>query len=259
MQQEFASLGAQLSFLKNDYERQLKLFNENVNSEKKYLQAESAYKSSLAQHNGLKKKLQLFGVNVEEVQKGNFYNKLSVKAPISGSISKINIVRGQYVSNAESLLQIVNNDEVHLTLQIFENDISFVKVDQRIHFTTPSGGEYTAKIHLISPTLNPETKTIEVHADILDSGHFYDGMFVQAKITTTAKLLKAIPANAVLKEGEKYFILVLDKEENGEKFFKKTPITVTQRNEQFISFKEIDELKNKLIITEGANMVQKDE
>lgn len=259
MQQEFASIGEQLSYLKNDYERQLKLYNENVNSEKKYLQAESLYKSSLANYTGLKKKLQLLGINTDEVQKGNFYGSISVHAPISGSISGISKANGSYINTSESILDIVNTKEAHLTMQVFENDVPYVKINQPVTFTTPDGTNHKAKVHLISSALNMDTKTILVHADILDNVRFYNDMFVNATIITQTQTKKGIPVDAVLNEGDTSFILVLDKSEKGQYFFNKFPIKITQKNENYVTFSEIDNLKDKLIITEGVNMLQKEE
>ena len=102
MQQDFASLGEQLNYLKNDYERQLALYKENVNSEKKYLKSESDYKSQLANYNGMKKKIQLLGINIAEVIKGEFKSSFKVSAPISGIISGIEKVNGSYALTTEN-------------------------------------------------------------------------------------------------------------------------------------------------------------
>lgn len=259
MQQDFASLGEQLNYLKNDYERQLALYKENVNSEKKYLKSESDYKSQLANYNGMKKKLQLLGINIAEVIKGEYKSSFKVTAPISGIISGIDKVNGSYASATEPVLMLVNNQDAHLSLNVFENDIPKIRPGQSVFFRTPDGSEHRASVHLVSPSIDPDTKAVEVHADINGRINYSDQTYVTAKIITGIVKKNALPINALLSEGEENFIIVLEKKDNSQNYFVKYPVKVSIKDEHYFSCTEIEKLKDKLVITDGGIMLQKEE
>ncbi|MGE5357303.1 MAG: efflux RND transporter periplasmic adaptor subunit [Deltaproteobacteria bacterium] len=259
LQQDFVSIGEQLVYLKNDYERQLALFKENVNSEKKYLKAESDYKSQLATYNGIKKKLQLLGINLSEVTRGEYKSSYKVIAPISGIVASIEKVNGSFVSATETVLKLVNSQEAHLSLNVFENDIHKLKEGQKVIFTTADGMRHNAAIHLISPTINPVNKAVEVHADIIGKIRYPGNTFVTAKIFSGVVRRNSFPINALLSEGEENFVLVLDKKENGKNYFVKFPVKLNYKDDHNFSFEEIETLNDKNVLTEGGIMLQKEE
>lgn len=259
LQQDFASIGEQLSYLKNDYERQLALYRENVNSEKKYLKAESDYKSQLANYNGMKRKLQLIGINIAEVLKGEYKSSYKVSAPIAGIVSDIEKVNGTYAPATEPVLMLVNNQEAHLSLNVFENDVPKIRKGQDVVFRTSDGKVHKASVHLVSPVIDPETKAVEVHADINGRIMYSDQTYVTAKIITGIVKKNAFPINALLSEGDENFIIVLDKKENAQNYFVKYPVKVSIKDEYNFSFAEIEKLKDKLVITDGGIMLQKEE
>ena len=259
LQQRLSSLSEELKYLKDDYQRQEKLYNENANSEKKFIKAESDYKSNLAEYNGLKKKLEILGINLNNVNQGNFTSKYSIYSPISGAISDIYKTNGEYCEPSENILKIVNKGEAHLSLTIYENDIDKIKRGQTVTFKTSDGKEHNAKIHLISPTIDPRTRSLLAHADIENLDSYYDNMYVTAKIISDEKTHKALPKNALLKDGDENFILVLDKHEENNYFFTKYPIKLSHKNDKYFSFDNIEDLQGKSVITEGAIILQKDE
>ena len=97
LQQQFLEVAEQLNYLKNEFTRQKTLFDEQITSEKNYLKAESTYKSSLAQYNGLKKKLQMLNINPNTVLNGDFTSSINIYAPITGSVTSVNVSNGTYI------------------------------------------------------------------------------------------------------------------------------------------------------------------
>lgn len=259
LQQEFASLSEQLTFLKNDFERQLSLFKENVSTEKKYLKAESDYKSHLANYNGLKKKIQLLGINTSDVLKGDFKSKYKINAPISGYISKIEKLNGSFVSHTDQVAIIVDKSKAHLSLNVYENDIAKIKKGQKVIFKTSDDIHHNATVHLLSPAIDPIAKSLSVHADIDEIVNYSDNTYITAQIITGTSERIALPINSLLHEGEESFILVLEKKVNGQNYFVKYPVKISIKDEINFTCKEMEKLKNKLVIIDGGILLQKEE
>ena len=55
LQQQYMEINEQLTYLKAEYDRQVMMKAENITSQKKYLKAESEYKSAVSRHLGLDK------------------------------------------------------------------------------------------------------------------------------------------------------------------------------------------------------------
>lgn len=258
LQQQYLELAEQLNYLKNEYERQKTLYNENITSEKNYLKAESSYKSNLAIYNGLRKKLQMLNIDPIHVEQGQLSSSINLYAPINGYITKVNVSNGMYVSSANELVEIINTDHIHLELNVFEKDILKVKKEQKINFKVPeaSSENYLAKVHLVGTSID-ENRIIKVHGHIEDeeSTNFIVGMFVEASIIANSENRLALPNEAFSKIGEHHFVLLLESKTEKDFKFKKLKVEVGSKNENYTEVLNGNDLKDKDILTKGSFML----
>lgn len=210
LQQEYMEVKQQLAYLKSEYDRQQTLIDEKITSQKSLLRAESEYKSAYAKYKGLKKQLQMLNISSAEVEKGNISSVASIFAPIGGSITQVNISKGSYVSPASPILEIIDNDHIHLELSVFEKDIMNIKKGQPIRFRIPEASKKTfqAEVYLIGTSID-ENRTIKVHAHLKKEGanNFLTGMFVDAEIITENTTAKAVASAAIVEQDDKFYIL----------------------------------------------------
>jgi cobalt-zinc-cadmium efflux system membrane fusion protein len=259
LQQEYLEIKEQLNYLKVEYERQNTLFKEDIISEKNHLKAESLYKSANAKYNGLKKQLSMLNINPLNVEAGNISATVSVFAPISGSITKVNVSNGAYVSPTTEILEIIDNDHIHLELAVFEKDIMSVKKNQHIEFSIPeaSNKTYKGNVYLVGTSIDVN-RTIKVHGHPQeDAQNFLTGMFVNAEIITDNSTAKALPENAFVKlEGENY-ILVLDEEKEGNFYFKQGKVDIGKTSNGFTELKGVGILKkdDKVLVDGAFNLI----
>lgn len=226
MQQEYMEVKEQLNYLKSEYERQNTMFKEDIISQKVFLKAESEYKTAKASYNGLKKQLEMLNINVASVEAGHIASIINLYAPINGSITKVYVSKGSYVSPTTPILEIIDNSHIHLELSVFEKDIMNIKKDQNIVFNIPeaSAQSYEAKVHLVGTSID-ENRTIKVHGHPNDHEQsFLTGMFVKAEIITDTKTEMALPENAIVALDDGNYILVLDEENDTEFYFKQLKI-----------------------------------
>ena len=212
MQQEYLETKGQLGYLKAEYDRQKTMRDEHITSEKNYLKAESNYNASLAKFNGLQKQLNMLNISPQQVENGNLTSIISLYSPINGSVTKINVSRGSYVSPAESIMEIIDNSHIHLELSFFEKDILNIKRGQKILFKIPeiSDETFDAEVHLVGKAIE-NNRTITVHGHPKDTTHnFLTGMFINAQIILNTKESFVLPESAIVNIDNENYILVLD-------------------------------------------------
>ena len=225
MQQEYLQVYNQLDFLKAEYERNQTLYDEKIASQKNFLQAKSNYETAKAKYQGLREQLQMLNISPSQVEKGAISSLASIYAPISGSVTKVNVSMGSYVSPASEILEIINSEHVHLELTVFEKDILKVKKGQKIQFTIPeaSNETYMAEVHLVGASIDDAKRTIKVHGHLEneDDTGFLPGMFVNAMIMTDTKNALSLPEDAVIEsEGSSYVLKLVSQDAGGYTFEK---------------------------------------
>jgi len=229
MQQEYMEVNARLSYLKSELERQQTMVAEKITSQKSFLQAESAYKMAKARYNGLRKQLQMLNISPLKVEAGIINSVATIYAPISGSITKINVNKGTFVSPSTEILEIIDNGHIHLELSVFEKDIMKLKKGQKINFKMPESSTetYKADVHLIGTAIEAN-RTIDVHGHIENESelNFLIGMFVEAEIITNSTIEKSLPETAVVALDDRYIVLKLNQQNNEGYYFEQVSVKV---------------------------------
>lgn len=220
VQTEYASNWNQLAYLKEEYERKKKLYEDNVGSGREYQKSKSAYFSMKSQVSGDESKLRLLGISPKKIQEGTIYDQVAVTSPISGHIRTVEVKTGQFVQPEKELFEIVNIEHIHADLMVFEKDMHKVKEGQRVTFTTESapGKELEATIYSVGKAFEQDPKAIHLHAEIENKqGLLIPGMYINGRIIAEDVKTYALPESAVVREGDKYFIFTAKKEkDNGE-------------------------------------------
>lgn len=256
LQQRYMEVKQQLTYLRIEFERHETMVAENITSQKNFLQAESAYKTAQASYNGLRKQLQLVNISPASVEAGNITSVVSIYAPISGSITKVNVSRGTYVSPATAILEIVDNDHLHLELSVFEKDIMKLKKGQKINFKIPESSKetYLADVHLIGTSIEVN-RTIKVHGHIEneDEVNFLTGMFVEAAIVVESAFAKALPETALATIEDGSFVLLLKEQTAEGYYFEQIEVTVGAEVEQQIQITDHEKFKaDAVFLTKGT-------
>ncbi|MEZ2413906.1 efflux RND transporter periplasmic adaptor subunit [Muriicola sp. E247] len=236
LQQNYLEAKQQLGFLQAEFQRQKQLMEENITSQKNFLKAESDYKGKLALYNGLRQKLIMLNIPISQVEAGNIRSVLNIYAPISGSVTKMHVSKGMYVSPADEILEITDNDHIHLELQVFEKDIMALKIGQNIVFTIPeaSSDNFGAEVYLIGTHIE-ENRTVRVHAHLKDEEdhRFLTGMFVEAKIETSEAQKPALPTEALAEIDNVVYALKLISEDQDKYVFEQLRVESEYRHEGY--------------------------
>jgi cobalt-zinc-cadmium efflux system membrane fusion protein len=212
LQQDYLDNKSQLEFLELDYQRQQELARENVNAAKALQQARSNYFSTKAKVQGLKEKLHLINIDTDLLEKGTMSSTISLYSPIEGYITQVNINIGMHVNPADMMIRIVDSEHLHAEAQVFEKDVSKLKVGQKVHLTLSNETrERNATVYLVGKEMTAE-RTIRVHCHLTDEDHsLIPGTYFNAVIETSALQVRCLPEKAVVTfDGKEYVFKVND-------------------------------------------------
>ena len=212
MQEEYNSAIANIEYLQLEFNRQKTLSDENVNPRKTFQEVKSKLAVERAKAQAAKNKLQALNVST----KGN--SLVPIVSPISGYVGKISIAKGAYAETGTILFEVVDNSQMHLDLNVYEKDLGSISIGQEVDFvlTNQSNKAIKGKIFGINKSFSNESKTVAVHAKINpeDAKDLISGMYVSANINITNATVPALPKDAVVRNGDKYFVYIQEEHED---------------------------------------------
>lgn len=250
-QQQLQQVNAQIALAEIEVKRQKELVEGNAAPLKRLQQVQTELVTLKSQRTGLQKQLGAVGASQ------SYSSAVAVRAPISGTVSKVMAQLGSNVDVAAPIAEIVNNSQLHLDLYVYEKDLAKLKAKQVIHFTITNnaGKEYDAEIFSIGTAFEANTKTIPVHAKVIgDKTNLIDGMNVTALVSLDKSTVPAVPNDAIINfQGKDFIFMVMPGEHKGETAFEKIPVA---KGTTDVGFTEITLLKdipaNAKIVTKGS-------
>ena len=239
------------------------MYSDNISTKKIFLKADSEYKRTSAIYNGLRKKLQMLNIDPTAAEEGNMTSVSVIYAPISGSITNINISTGSYVSPADEIMEIVNTEHIHLELRVFEKDVLKIEKGQKVIFRIPesTNESYEGEIHLIGKSID-KNRTVQVHAHIdHDLKHnFIVGMFVETDIIVDDKTSKALPEGALVDVNDRNYVLILKSKDDDKYTFLKKEVITGENYNGFIKIKDSSSLVDTdQFLLGGYNLIAEEE
>lgn len=264
MQQDYLESKGQLAYLESDYNRQKDLAQDNVSSQKVFLKAKSEYEVTRARMASLEKILSLMNINPNTLGVNNIHSTISVRSPIDGFVTDVNIAQGAFLSPSDQAVGIVNTDHIHLELKVFEKELSRMVIGQPIRFRIQEDNSetYDARITLISKNVDPENRTIAIHGDLADEKmgqRLNPGMYVEAEIYTSSEERLALPKDALVDvEGRFYVLEVSETSEEGYSFKEKEVLTGLSNSEyvEVLNAQDFDE-NVEFLINGAFNLITK--
>jgi HlyD family secretion protein len=187
-----------LSYDSLQYERQKKLWKQNIGSktelEQKQLkleQSEADLKRATTNFKDLKRQVQLASdqsknnLKIAQLTQGNFI----VKSEVDGVVYKLNKEEGE-LSNGQEPVAIIGTDKFVIELSIDEKDIVKVKEGQLVLIRMDSYDEqvFEARIIAIEPIMNTRTRSFQAQAVFNKKpAKLYPNLTVEANIIIQTK------------------------------------------------------------------------
>lgn len=161
---------AQLSALRQTYQRYVGLLNSNAVSRQEMDNAKAAYDAQVASIESLKAAIE----------------RRKIVAPFDGKAGIVKINVGQYVNVGTEIVRVEDTSSMKVDFALSQNDLDKLHIGQRVTATTDArlGETFSARITAIEPAINSSTGLVDVQAtfDPEDGHKLLSGMFSRLRI-----------------------------------------------------------------------------
>ena len=245
LSQQLAQLQIQADLARTTFERQERLWKQNIGSEIQYLQAKSTYEAQSKAVNQLQQQI----------------GKTTVRAPFTGTIDDVITQQGSVVAAGQSqLMRIVNLDEMYIETDVPESYLTNVTKGKNVQVEFPVLGKVIdAKIRQAGDFINPANRTFKIEVSIPNKDKA-----IKPNLTAKLKINDYTNENALLvpqsiisenAEGEQYLYLIDNKNNEDEGVAKRVIIKTGRTQGDYIEV--LEGVKNgDEIIQEGARSVK---
>jgi cobalt-zinc-cadmium efflux system membrane fusion protein len=211
LQQDYLDTKAKLDYADLDYARQQELSRDNVNALKTFQQARSTQQSLQAQLAGMGQRLAMLHINPATLSPARLTRTVTIPSPVSGYVTDVPVNNGRFVTPSDVLVQLTDVSHLHVQLNVFEKDLSQIRVGQTIRFGQGNEGSRSQKgtIFLIGKTFAAD-RTVAVLAHPDGNASLTPGGYVSAQVDLKTQPLSALPEAAVVSFGGRSFCYILE-------------------------------------------------
>ena len=238
LEKQIDEIETSLSLAQTVFERQKRLWDQNIGSELQFLEAQTNKER-------LEKSLETLKSQI---------NKKNVYAPISGYVDKEFLSQGEMASPGMPIVQILNTAQIKVEAELQESLLGKIKRGEYVEIYFPALDKtFKNKITMLGRTIDPANRTFKIEIAMgSQKGQLKPNLLAEILINDfTQKDAISIPINSVQEEvtGKKYIYTV--KEEDGKMRAHKTYIELGESAESDIVI-ELGLNPGDKIITEGA-------
>ena len=240
---QLAQAKSQLLLSETLFNRQERLWSQNIGSEIQFLQAKTQFESA-------QKAVDALGLQAE---------KAVVRAPFDGTVDQIFKEPGTIVAPGmgSELFRVVNLNEVYVEVEVPETHITSIGEGSKVRVSLPAiGEEVEALVARLSKVINPSNRSFSVEIPVINkNGFIRPNLMASVAINDYSnKEAIMIPQSIVSEnaEGEQY---CFELEKSNEGYVAKRRIIQTGKtSKDFIEV--LNGVENgALLITEGAKKV----
>jgi len=252
LQQDYLTAKAHFSSIEAEFNRQKELNQSKASSDKVFQNAQAEYLSQKILIKSLSEKLKLIGVNPDNLNENTISKSINIYSPIDGFVSLVKMNIGKYATPTDVLFELVNPEDIHLQLTIFEKDLHKLSIGQKIfaYNNTQPHIKYICEVLLIGKDVSPErTVQVQCHFEQYDKS-LIPGMYMNAEVEVATNNAFVIPNDGLVRfEGKQYVYTQAEANK-----YQMQEVT-TQNNENGftqIIFADSTEMRNKTFVIKGA-------
>ena len=152
LKNQLAQLEAQARLAKTTYERQERLWNQNIGSEIQYLETKTNYEALESSVNRLKSQLA----------------KTVVRAPFSGVVDEVISEQGEVVNPGQNqLFRLISLDKMYVEAEVPENYLSKIQkgTDVKVNISSV-GKEFSGEVSQVGNNINPNNRTFRIEVSV---------------------------------------------------------------------------------------------
>lgn len=252
LQQDYLTAKAHFGSIEKEYLRQKDLNQSKASSDKVFEAAQTEYTSQKVLLKSLEEKLKLININPDKLDETNISRSINIPSPIDGFVSSVKQNIGKYVTPTDVMFELVNPEDIHLQLTVFEKDLFKLSIGQKIfaYNNTDPNKKYICEVILIGKDVSPErTVQVQCHFEQYDKS-LIPGMYMNAEVEVSTNNAYVISNDGLVRfEGKQYVFT-----ETGKNNYAMQEVTTANNENGFtqITFADSTEMRNKVFVTKGA-------
>lgn len=184
---------------------------------------------------------------------GSTQRTLTFRSPASGIVMEKKAVQGMRFMPGEMLYQVADLSAVWVVADVFEQDISLVKMGAKakVRINAYPDKEFSGTVTYVYPTLKAETRTVPVRVELANPGLLLKpAMFAQVELGVSAKAkVVTVPLSAVIDSGTRQIVLI----SHGEGRFEPREVKLGSRSDNYVEV--LDGVKDAELVVVAANFL----
>ncbi len=195
VEQQIKAMEPQGALQKSLYERQQKLWQQNIGTEIQLMSAKAQYEAITKQKAAL------------QAQRGMY----TIKASINGVVDAVNIKEGDMASPGMNGIRVVNNDALKVQANLGENYLGKVQEGNAVNLVFGDGDTMKTKLTYVARAVDPVSRAFQVEVRLGNNNKLHPNMSCKMQIANynSAKAL-LVPVSVIQKTSEGEMIYVLD-------------------------------------------------
>jgi cobalt-zinc-cadmium efflux system membrane fusion protein len=195
---------AQVEVSDKAVQRAKELFAADVIGRAELQKRESDLKVAHAELLSARTQLELLGMRDHDLgeltRTGDARASTAVRSTIAGTIVERKVTQGQVVQAADLLYTVADLKQLWVVAEVPEQQSDGLRVGQPVKIEIPAlAATYEAPLTLVDSTVDPETRTVLVRADLTNTeGRLKPQMLATMLIPIQPKLALALPESAVV-------------------------------------------------------------
>lgn len=207
-----AKAKSQMDKAQREFERQKRLFAQDLISEKVY--------------NDANYDLEQLQIAHEDAERELGYTE--VRAPIGGTITGRMVNLGDQVQIGQELFDIVDFESIVALVYVPEKHLSELRpgLTARLSAQITGGDDYEGRVERISPIVDPRSGTVKVTIEVGGQPGLRPGMYVDVNlVTATREDAVLVPKRALVYDNDQVFVYRVNGESRAERVFIEAALT----------------------------------
>jgi cobalt-zinc-cadmium efflux system membrane fusion protein len=241
--------------------RERDLTAQHISSQREREVAEAQAATEHAELKAATERLRAFGLGDGEIRRldegTSTGGRVSLKAPLAGTVVERTVTLGQAVQKADDAFRIIDLSRLWILLDVYEKDLRRVHVGQQVDLRSEArpGETSHARVAYVNPLLDEKTRTAQVRVELDNTdGKLSPGQFVSARLIGDPSLAPiealAVPRSAVQTIDGRRVVFV----KRGERFERRV-VELGQSGAELVEIKSgVDE--GDQVATDGAFLLK---
>ncbi len=234
---QLSKVRSQFAKAERDYERQKKLFEQELISDQVFSEA-------LFEHEQLQ-------ISVEDARRELSYTE--VRAPIAGTVTERLVKVGDQVQIGQHLFDLVDFESIVARVFVPEKHLHQLRPGLAARLSTSSGPseEFAARVERVSPIVDPRSGTVKVTIAVGARPGLRPGLYVDVDlVTATHDQALLVPKRALVYDADQMFVYRLGAERRVERIF----IEPLLADKHFVEPREGLEVGDEIVVAGQAGL-----